>query len=1037
MHTIRRIILVTPLVPLLALAAHENPPMPPSPHEHDSDPIPDLIHTRNDIIALERHRLAQLKEAQEKLHTAIATENLTLLDEALAQGANIHHTEHKNGLTPLMQTCTRPEKPAMTQALLDRKANPDATDFWGCTALSRTMQFESYNATTVLLKNGANPNIRTYATPLVFATENGSAPAVQHLLDHGATVSDRISSPIANPEVIYYSQAGQTALHKAITTSGDTELFSILLAAGANPNTIEDSSNQFTPLMSAQHLFESGYKKIDVQKFEELIAQTQQAQEAHAAAASDQNENPDDGLREQAQRAFRAALVKHKSRELLHITLKTGADINDTDADGKTALMRTTENLGSPEMACALLDFKADPNHQDHRGYTAVMHAINNYTPDVLETLVSHGATLTHRNHITPLMLAVQQNNTCLVQRLIELKAPVNARLAFHKDKKTPPVDGSRCCLGDTALHMAIDMGNPIMVSSLVLAGANPELANASGLTPLNLAATKPGNLPHIIERAIKLRAQQEEKHILARYYAEHCSLCNAPKPEQLPEQLSEQAQEENTALYEQNLENSMPELARAQPCLEIPTEELGEDAPVRQKLVYKAITEGDVTLLEATLQHEGADINHADPINGLTPLIYATAHTDNPEIIATLLTHKADIDQRDLWGCTALMRALKKEHTNTAQTLLEQKADVSIRNHTTPLHLATNTIAIQLAQQLIDNGASVNARISSPFDSPHAQHNAHAGQTALHSAVNDYMEPTLISLLVEAGANPDIKQKGHNRATAHELAEAKGSAGQELLDIITLAQGKRKRIAHAAASAESDELNKAAQAQVQAALRHAVKINSIALLKAALVDCEADIDDKDNPTGHTPLMQTTESPGNISMTKELIEQGADINRQNSDGYTALMLAIKNASYTVAELLMNEHEIDVTLRNHTTALILATQKQRPDIIQRLIDLKAPVDARLTFHQDRLDADENSELGNTALHIAVNLDNPEVASLLVKAGANPHLPNSAGQTPMGLAEAKDGNFASILQQAFHARLQWQDGKTLSASPQNSQ
>ncbi len=102
---------------------------------------------------------------------------------------------------------------------------------------------------------------------------------------------------------------------------------------------------------------------------------------------------------------------------------------------------------------------------------------------------------------------------------------------------------------------------------------------------------------------------------------------------------------------------------------------------------------------------------------------------------------------------------------------------------------------------------------------------------------------------------------------------------------------------------------------------------------------------------GHTSLMQAA-LDGDTESVRELINQGADINRRDDSGRTALMFAVVNRHYETMKLLL-EHGADVQAKSNEggTALMGAAMAGELSMVQALLDKGADLDARLRETSD--------------------------------------------------------------------------------------
>lgn len=119
-----------------------------------------------------------------------------------------------------------------------------------------------------------------------------------------------------------------------------------------------------------------------------------------------------------------------------------------------------------------------------------------------------------------------------------------------------------------------------------------------------------------------------------------------------------------------------------------------------------------------------------------------------------------------------------------------------------------------------------------------------------------------------------------------------------------------------------------------------------------------------------------------LELAKFLIKSGVDVNAIKHN-CTALNYAIFSNSYEVAKVLI---ESGAVLSPSIMLSTVGFQVNSSKIVELLIEVGADINA----------VDED---GNTTLHRAMCLSNPEIAEILIKKGADLEIKNKLGETPL--------------------------------------
>jgi ankyrin repeat protein len=243
----------------------------------------------------------------------------------------------------------------------------------------------------------------------------------------------------------------------------------------------------------------------------------------------------------------------------------------------------------------------------------------------------------------------------------------------------------------------------------------------------------------------------------------------------------------------------------------------------------------------------------------------------------------------------------------------------------------------------LLDTGIDVNTPLSK-------------GMTALHHSAQ---KPMMVSVLLERGANPNIKS--HSGWTPLHFASGLSSA--EAMDVVRL-----------------------------------------------LLEHGADTEIASERDGWTALQHACRWSHSHGILRLLLQHGANIHAIDRSGWTALHLASRYSGVAnqnnLRVLLENDADLKATATGGITALHLASGYGKLSTVWLLLRYGADVNAR-------------TDKGSTALHLAVRrfgnstdllrrTDLLELVRKLVLFGSNTASKNNSGETPKDLASKLDDN-----------------------------
>jgi uncharacterized protein len=350
----------------------------------------------------------------------------------------------------------------------------------GTSALQWAVYHNDEMLVDALLSAGANANSQNDygSSPMSEAATMGNVHVLQALLKHGADVES------ANAD-------GQTALMILAQTS-NVEAAKLLLKHGANVNAREKWREQ-TPLMWAAAEAQPQMVKLLISYGADVNARSLVNEWPRQVTAEPRMQARPSG-------GFTPLLYAARKgcAECVRYLLKGGADINLADPDGVTPLVMATINF-SYDAAAVLISKGADVNRWDYWGRSPLYSAVDG------NTLPTGGrADRPSLDKTTALQV---------IEMLLKAGANPNLQLKLFPPYRSLRDDrgaDGMLTIGATPLLRAAKAGDISAMKLLLAYGANLELPNVTGITPL-LAAAGIGSSPLDTRGRYKTEAQAVE----------------------------------------------------------------------------------------------------------------------------------------------------------------------------------------------------------------------------------------------------------------------------------------------------------------------------------------------------------------------------------------------------------------------------------------------------------------------------------------------------------------------------------------------
>lgn len=342
-----------------------------------------------------------------------------------------------------------------------------------------------------------------------------------------------------------------------------------------------------------------------------------------------------------------------------------------------------------------------------------------------------------------------------------------------------------------------------------------------------------------------------------------------------------------------------------------------------------------------------------------------------NKPVLRELLKQKADVNAAQSDGTRAIHWAVRAFDLEMVDMLVAAGADVKVANRdgATPLSLACQNGDADMIEKLVKAGADVNE----PFFT--------GGQTALMTAARTG-KVDAVKVLLDHGAKVDA------RDTIRETTALMWAAEQNHADAIRLLVSK---------GADVNGHSKISEAKKRYGVNYAQN-------------------EKAHTGGMTALVLATREDA-LEAVKALLELKADINEQTGDGSTAMIVAIQNGHYDVANYLL-DHGANVNLVNEkgwnplylaikhrnveTGTIPVPNQEKAMPFIKRLLDAGADTNLRVKANTEIRNGQRATWLaedGATPFLRAALCGDVEVMRLLLAKGADPSIATKDGTTPL--------------------------------------
>ena len=431
------------------------------------------------------------------LHVALTSKHLEMAEWIIEHGGKVSKA-NKLGQTPLHIAAAN-DWTSMAFKLLEAGASVEACDHEGNSPLSVASQRGNSELCCELVRYGAKVDTTiSFFTCLSNAVKAGDAHLLARLIMIGASINeqdDNGSSALhaalnsKHPELAHWimehggkasmaDKLGKTPLHIA-ATHDYTSMATKLLEAGANAQARDNDRNSPLSIASKRgngdlccELVRFGAKVDDTISFFTCLSNAIKVGDAHllgqlvtiGASINERGENGSCPLH---------VALNSKHLELSEWIIEHGGNVSVADKLGQTPLHIAARNDWT-SIATKLLKIGASAEVRDNEGSSPLSVASTKGIGELCCELVRYGGKVDDTcSFFACLSNAVESGDVSLLARLVAIGASVNER-----DEND-----------SSALHIALNFGRNEIAEWIIQHGGHVTVANASGMTPLHIAA--------------------------------------------------------------------------------------------------------------------------------------------------------------------------------------------------------------------------------------------------------------------------------------------------------------------------------------------------------------------------------------------------------------------------------------------------------------------------------------------------------------------------------------------------------------------